>query len=608
MELSVKPLGFFEEFLQKQRDGLTGHIENAGYPFDEVQWGGPDHLTPRDQGEQAWFAYEQTAYWADAYIRLAILLRDSQMLRRAEEMVRRVIREADPDGYLGPKFMKPVDNARYQIFNRWSHVVFFRGMIALYEYNGDSTIPEALEKHYLGCPVEYSYQRNVINVEILLWLYEKTGNRALLDMAEKSYADYNADPENQLPDVSDAAALSPRLPLAHGVSYNEYTKLGAILYRITGKEAYLAPSVRAYEKLAQHFMLIDGLHSSYEELYGNGVMAAHETCNISDFTWALYHMYQATKNTDYLEWIERCIFNAGLGSVSEDFKALQYFSAVNQIVSTHNCGYNAYHRAGTSQMQYCPRPGTPCCTGNVNRFMPNYVMHMWRYRSGSLYLELFGASRAEFPEGSVTETSQFPYGSSLRLDICCKKPFRLYIRLPKWADSAVIGGKVCDTRNGGFHCICIEESGSIEIEFRLTARLLQRDGYLYAEKGCLLYSYDFPCQVTADSNTDFPAVYPAYTILPRGRWQYALRKNARLQEKDGALTVEAVPIDGWEVDMPTELTCTHSDGRVEVLKRGQFCFTPDLPKAPRTAGAPVMLQLTPYGKTMTRLTAFPILE
>ena len=34
-------------------------------------------------------------------------------------------------------------------------------------------------------------------------------------------------------------------------------------------------------------------------------------------------------NTGYLDQIEKCVFNAGLGAVTEDFRALQYFSCVN---------------------------------------------------------------------------------------------------------------------------------------------------------------------------------------------------------------------------------------------------------------------------------------
>ena len=75
-------------------------------------------------------------------------------------------------------------------------------------------------------------------------------------------------------------------------------------------------------------IIIDGLHNSAEELLSNGVDRQHETCNISDFSWSQNYMFEATGNAEYPDKIEKCVWNAGLGSVTEDFKAAQYFSCV----------------------------------------------------------------------------------------------------------------------------------------------------------------------------------------------------------------------------------------------------------------------------------------
>ena len=90
----------------------------------------------------------------------------------------------------------------------------------------------------------------------MLWLYARTGEKKLLQMAEENYISYN---KTCTDDNRDEVSLSDKKPYCHGVTYNEYSKLGAILYRYTGKEKYLQASESAYDKLEHLFMLPGGL-------------------------------------------------------------------------------------------------------------------------------------------------------------------------------------------------------------------------------------------------------------------------------------------------------------------------------------------------------------
>ena len=59
----------------------------------------------------------------------------------------------------------------------------------------------------------------------------------------------------------------------------------------------------------------------------------HETCDITDHTWALAYLLQATGDAHYADRIEQVIFNALPGSITKDFHALQYFSCPNQVIA-----------------------------------------------------------------------------------------------------------------------------------------------------------------------------------------------------------------------------------------------------------------------------------
>lgn len=241
--------------------------------------------------------------------------------------------------------------------------------MTLYEYNHNKFIVNALSGHYLRCPFRHNKFRDVNNIEIMLWLYAQTGNSDLLKMAEEDYRSYN---ENCSDDNCDKVALSDKKPYAHGVTYNEYSKLGAILYTYTKKENYLYATLSAYEKIDKYFMLPGGCHSSNEFLSSNHCMESYETCDITDFTWALHYLFEATLDISFADKIEKCIFNAGIGAVLENFRGLQYFSCANQIIADYRSNHNEFFK-GDKWMSYRPNPGTECCPGNVNWFMPNYI-------------------------------------------------------------------------------------------------------------------------------------------------------------------------------------------------------------------------------------------
>lgn len=100
-----------------------------------------------------------------------------------------------------------------------------------------------------------------------------------------------------------------------------------MLYCATGKAEYLRAVVNGYKKLNRDARLADGWHSCSEHIQGKDPRDSHETCNITDHTWALSYLLQATGDVQYADQIEQVIFNALPGSITKDFRALQYFSA-----------------------------------------------------------------------------------------------------------------------------------------------------------------------------------------------------------------------------------------------------------------------------------------
>ena len=514
----VQPKGWLREFLKTQLSGLTGRIDEAGFPYDTVEWGETDKVY--NNGRPEWWVFEQTAYWVDGFTRTAILLEDKDALLRAENIIYRVLNNPDGDGYLGPRILKSGEHA-----SRWPHVVFFRACMALYEYNRDGNIISALSRHYLFERDNDYVWRDVNNVEILLFLYDATGDERFLSFAESSYKKYN---DRAGSDNIDKVALSRRKPYEHGVSHNEYSKLGAILYKYTGKKEYLKASLSAYRKAERFFMLPGGCICSNEHMINNKYFQSYETCNITDMTWSMSYIMRVTGDASWGDKIERCVFNAGLGSVLEDFRALQYYSSANQIVTAEGSNHN---NLGDERdwMRYSPNPGTACCPGNVNRFMPNYILRAWNIEGNKIYSDLLGPMKftGEVDGGitAVTLDTAYPFEDTLRYEIKTEKPVILYIRKPRYASEIFVNAHGCDslTDLGDRYECKTSVNATVTLRIESSIEEVKKAPGVFLRKGALVYSLSpnekripRPDAKTAGKS------FPAYDIIPEGEWRYAL--------------------------------------------------------------------------------------
>ena len=626
----ITPEGWLHDFLKKQADGLTGHLEVAGYPFNCVGWDRYDVDTTDRNDNPGWWAYEQTGYWLDGLTRLAELLNDRKLRAKAGKSFDFTLAHADPDGYLGPKFLKKSDG-----WNRWPHVVFFRALMAKYSATGDVSLVEAVRRHYLEPEQRHNSARDVMNVEIMLWAYMKTGDERLLKMAEEDYAVYSA---NCKDDNCPKAHLSNQKAYAHGVTYNEFAKLGAILYSCTGKKEYLKPVIKAYKKIDRYQMLPDGLHCSNEFLLDNNYMQSHETCDITDYTWALGYLLMATGDAEYADKIERCIFNAGIGAVEENFKALQYLSCVNQLILDRTSNHADFLQ-GDKWMSYRPNPGTECCAGNVNRFFPNYCARMWMKKGrNTVVAPLYGASTLTLGKGAgklvIKEETRYPFEDTVRFTFhtAAAKKLNFTFRVPGWCENATVllnGAPAEYSVKKGFATVTKEfvEGDCLTLTFPSEAKVKTWADGLYVEKGALLYTYGMKGDRQIDEKEERSTKeFPAYNIYPDKPWNYALVADTdpefvNAEAGENPWSIEGTPfsikvtarrVPAWKLKKKTVIhpvynLYTRPWKREE--KKGNFLFTPPYPKRKTmetaSLGEKETITLVPYGCAKVRVTVFP---
>ncbi|MET9022621.1 beta-L-arabinofuranosidase domain-containing protein [Actinopolymorpha sp. NPDC004070] len=655
----VRPRGWLLEFLRRQCAGITGHPQASGYPLDHTFWDDPSRLPDVADPAMAWWPYEQTAYWVDGALKAGFLAGDESVRKLAVAQVEGAIANAAPDGFIGPEMFRDR--------HRWAYLVFFRAVLTQYALTGDRRLLDALVRHYRSTPHPMGFARDVSGVEILLALYAETGEPDLLEQATDLYARFNAQDSEHGRDFTLTGMRSDRPVTTHGVSFNELAKLGALMYAATGDRDNLDATVHAYAKVERDHLLADGLHSGAEAMSGNGPLESHETCTISDHTWSLGHLLQITGDPRYADRLERVVFNALPGAVTKDFTALQYFSCTNQVVATNASNHNPMSR-GDNRMSF--RPGHPvqCCTGNVQRALPNYVERMWMRGPGDddeIVAALFGPSRIEVSLAGTPVTieaqTRYPFEQGVTFTVTPQRParFTFTVRIPKWCQEPVVtvaGEPVDQTPTPGTLCRIDREwqpgdRVEVKLPFPLTSRRWA-DGGISLELGPLTLSLPVSTTLTVDTEDDWEQTpvefrlsgpqhrlpeFPAYKLVPESEWAYALAVDER-NLADAAEVVwtntddnDAFPLDvdapavrvsvparrvrDWalvETERVSRLLPSFENGRFRMVEReveGRFTLTPPLPApdtlAERLAEETERIELVPYGNTLLRLTVFP---
>jgi hypothetical protein len=606
---SITPQGWLREFLVRQNTGLTGNREILSYPFNTCLWAG---RIPYNGNGDDWWRYEQTAYLTDGMLRLGYLIGDDKLIQTGRDGVAYVLEHPMKKSRLGHPFFT----------SQWPMAVFFRAMQAEYSATQDPKLLEALRQHYLSYSIEeLKCGRNVINLEGMLWTYGKTGDRKLLDLANAIY--------NQGQGIWGRGALAaPGKDVEHGVTYNEMAKLPAIFFAYTGNKEYLSASVNAFKKLDRDHMLPDGVPSSNEFLAGKDIHQSHETCDISDYTWSVGYLLMATGDATWADHIEKAIFNAGLGCISKDFKSLQYFSGVNQVIATGDSNHNK-HFHGSTWMAYRPCHETECCAGNVHRFMPNYAARMWMCdTNGGLVAALYGPSSATLPinQGrqhlSVTEETGYPFLETITFTFKTPTPVSMpfSFRIPGWCvspavtvnqrpyDGALTPGTFV-TLNRTFL-----DGDKIVLRLPMPVKLLTLENQGVAvERGPLLFAYPVPEKVTIDNQSyanmrgkksSDPVNFPALDIRPDGAWNYALAAKSAAELSLVHTGSKGYPFDPGASPVAIKVPAQKVIGWTLVENR----YTPPLPNQDnvKCETAVETLTLVPYGNTRLRLGVFPL--
>ena len=635
----IKAEGWQRDFLLKQRDGLTGHMDKICEPFtmepwtsNREGWEPPFFTRPDGKGGEVvcWEPFEQTGYYYDGVMRAGLLLGDQFLIDKANKQIFGAIEMASPEGVIGA-----------DIPDRWAHVPFFRAFMAAYDSTADRKILDALQRHYDNDTFNLAGVRNILNIEQLLWLYRTTGKEAYRDRAVGLYEGQIARGTDRL--VNDFKDLvSDERQDVHGCTFHYMLKMPILLYMVTGDTKYLDAARNGFRKLDKFHMLPDGIPATEEGLSDKTSLSARETCNISDFVWTTGHMLRATGEAVWADKIERAVLNAGMAAVTRSFDAHQYFGTLNQVVA--NIGSSTSPISRPSWNAYCQRQVPACCTGNVHRFFPIYVGLQWLTgRDGALVKPLYGPSQFTHVIGdksvTIREDSVFPFSDNITLRVVeGTASFPLHLRIPGWAKNPTVevnGERQDGVRPGEFLILRREfkPGDVVTLAFPSQPRVepLEMNG-VTVSRGPLLFALPIAArtekvllnQVMWSSNPRDSKELYGYNMLPDSRWKFVLSLDEAanhgikvvrnpIRNVDDPWTVDRAPIEllMFGLEMPSWNMLYQEYKPFNSQETRMEPITPPLPPrgamtmVPRICGKPERITLVPYGATSLRIAVFP---
>ena len=612
---AVTPKGWLRKQLEIQAAGLTGHLDEF---WNDV---GPNSGWLGGTGE----SWERGPYYLDGLLPLAYELNDQKLKAKAAKWVEWTLNSQRAEGQFGP-----AKNDDW-----WPRMVMLKVLTQYEEATGDPRVIPfmtryfAYEQHELPKrPLfewgKYRWQDNVYSV---LWLYNRTGDSGLLDLARLLH-DQGYDWEKQFAlfqytEKQTAVGLgfntkTPKKDQAmqtHGVNNAMALKVAPIWWLVSGSAGDRAAFARQMAELDQYHGLPNGMFSGDEHLAGTDPSQGIELCAVVESMFSLEENFAILGNAAIADRLERISYNALPATLSEDMWSHQYDQQPNQIACTR--AHRQWSTNGDQSNLFGLEPNFGCCTANLHQGWPKLVSSLWMAAAdGGLTVVAYAPSevRASLDRTVVTieENTDYPFRGDVQFVVHSPraKSFPLILRLPAWAASMNVrvngttkGVSAAETKD---HLYRLErtwrDGDMVEVSFPMQPQVSHWfHGAAVFERGPLVFSLALDARWEelkkyAEKSAD-------WQLTPTVPWNYALE----LGECDAKAREHPIGEVPFNAKQPA-VTLTVRGKQLPSWTMSEGSAGP-VPISPVSSAEPLKeLTLVPYGAAKLRVTAFPFLR
>ncbi len=619
---SIKPDGWLRRQLQIQANGLTGHLDEF-WP-DE----GPNSGWLGGTGE----SWERGPYFLDGLVPLAYLLDDPRLIAKSEKWIGWTLTHQRPDGAIGPEKNK----------DWWPIMVMLKALTQYQEATGDPRVVPLMTRyfHYQAAHLKempldswgkFRWADEVLSV---LWLYNRTGDESLLDLA-RTLQQQGHDWKGQFANLRFTSKVNGQemnkawesgdkeLSLsAHGVNNAMALKTSAVWSAVSRDESDRRAAAHQLDELDKYHLLPNGMFSCDEHLAGKDPSQGTELCSVVEAQFSLEELISILGNPSYGDRLERIAYNALPGTFSKDMWAHQYDQQPNQVASTLE--KRNWTTNGPEANIFGLEPNFGCCTANMHQGWPKFVASLWMSTpEGGLAAVAYGPNRVNTAVKSgvkvtIHEETLYPFEGEIRFAVSPGEAvaFPLKLRIPAWAEGASVavnGTRAEGVKAGEFFTIEREWKKGDEVVLSLPMRVRVSRWYhnsVAVERGPLLFSLKIGEKWSKiEKGMSHPAPAPAadWEVVPTTPWNYGLLIEANHPEESFKVNEKAMgefPFgpDGAPVEVQVK------GRRIPAWTLVQGSAGP-LPQSPTESSEPLeTLTLIPYGAAKLRVTAFPQLK
>src|SRR5713226_3967560 len=253
---AIELRGWLRKQLELQAAGFHGHLGEISefLKKQDNAW-----LSETGKGERGW---EEVPYWLKGFGDCAYLLKNEEQIREAKVWIGAAIKSQRVDGFFGPRGVQSTVESTKGKYDLWPNMIMLCCLQSYYEYTGDRRVLDLMTKYFHWelkladkdfLPPYWQQQRAGDNLWSVLWLYNRTGDKELLELADKIHR-HSANWTDGVPDW-------------HNVNMSEAFGSPAFYYPRSKTDRHLQSAERNYRTIRDLYGQVPG-----------GMFAGDETC------------------------------------------------------------------------------------------------------------------------------------------------------------------------------------------------------------------------------------------------------------------------------------------------------------------------------------------